>query len=687
VPTKSRYQDEGATFGRFSDLEVTGRLIGPQFRRMLAAIDALVARNETVTLGNSVIRGLDPVPAGGELFDLSQPDCVSSLGRKPTTKEIVYSPAYIKDELGTELANNWSKWSGLGVIGCFPAVTNLVVDPEDLSTSSWSESNVDAPTDSGYTLQGRKLWLIQNSSAAAGYEYQEITVTTDVHAIQAVVKKGTTNAPTLRAYDGATLRCQVDCDFSGATPTATASTGTLAFAKAIGTDAILVGAITTAFTGTTMSLRVYTGSADDNANVYATALQVQLKPYPTPYAPTSRSVGSCRYPLSPALSGTIDVWVRPLFTYDATGDKYVWRLGGGAATNQISLLYEAASDKWEAWAAVDGSNYRVVRSTNAFTDNSLWAWQHIRVVWDCANDGLSLFVDGVEQTATGSAGTIASMSFASNYLYVGGLVTGYACACYLADLCYQASTEDETTTHYSGGVRYYDPTEVTNKYRSVRINRYGIRLHDGALGLTDDWNRSIEVSPSTGLLAKDAAGAVIHDISNSPIMSGMAYGGHVHWKNASTYISSVEVGYTDTSTWKVASSSLTNVSLASVLPSTLTNVRGALVLCGISLSAAAGKVDLGSEFSAHAVYSTSYNTAPTAANYLCLVRCDAVVAGVAVGHAVYAQALVPVFWVSGVPYITWQVVMNFGAIGSHPMAANNALYGAGGVLFFLGPLV
>lgn len=476
----------------------------------------------------TVYDGYDALPAGAELFDLRQPDCLSHLGRAPTAKETVYAPAYIKDELGTENVNEWSKWLGLGAVGCFGACTNLVVDPEDLSTSAWEESNVDAPTDSGYTLQGRQLWLIQNSAAAAGYSYQEITVTTAVHAIQCVIKQGSTDAPTLRAYDGGTLRCQIDVDFSGAAPVATASTGTIAFAKAIGTDAIHVGAITTAFAATTMSLRLYTGTADDDANVYATAFQVELKGYPTPYVPTSRAIGSLQYPVAPALSGTIDLWVRPWFTYDSTGDKYVWRLGGAAATKQISLLYDATNDKWVARIVVDSSNYRYVRSTDAFTDNSLWAWQHIKVTWDCLYDELSLFVDGVEQTNTAEDGTVASMSFVSNNLYIGGLVTGYASNCLVADLCYQAGVEDETTTHYETAMPYYDTAEVANAAQSVRINQSGIRMHNAAINITDDYNRLIAISNRDGLLAKDAAGTVIHNIPTAPILVGAYPMGHFY---------------------------------------------------------------------------------------------------------------------------------------------------------------
>jgi len=537
----------------------------------------------------AVYDGYDALPSGAELFDLRQPDCLSHLGRAPTSREVVFEPGYLKDELGTEYANGWSKWTGLGVIGCFAAVTNLVVDPEDLSMSSWSESDVDAPTDSGYTLRGRKLWLIQNSSAAAGYEYQEITVTTAVHGIQAVIKKGTTNAPTLRAYDGATLRCQVDVDFSGATPTATASTGTLAFAKAIGTDAILVAAITTAFTGTTMSLRLYTGSADDNANVYATAFQVELRAYPTPYTPISRSAGGLDYPMAPATSGTIDLWLRPMFNYDTRSNLYGWVLGGvpGSIDGSVFLRYEQSTDKWMAAIYVDASNYRAVRSTSAFASNAaLWAWQHIKVVYDIPNQEISLFVGGVEQTATASAGTVSSLAFAADAFLVGNAGCGqaYAIDGFLADLCYQASTEDETTTHYDTGMPWYDTAEVANAVQTVRINQAGIRMHNAAIAITDDYNRLIAISNKDGLLAKDAAGTVTHDIPTAPVLVGAYVQGHYYaFKFDNTAYTLLSTSSPTAGSWATGIQAVTGGNQV---------IRGARIRAAI-LGSGSGKVSVG----------------------------------------------------------------------------------------------
>ena len=646
-------------------------------------IDALALSGDHFAFGSdgsaAVYDGWETLPTGAELFDLRQPDCRSHLGRSPAVRETVYEPAYIKDELGDDLANTWSKWSGLGAVGCFAAVTNLVVDPEDMSTSSWAESAVDAPTDSGYTLRGRKLWTIQNSGAAEGYSYQEITVTAAVHSIQAVIHKGTTDAPTLRAYDGATKRCQVDVDFSGATPTATASTGTLAFAKAIGTDAILVGAITTAFAGTTMSLRVYVGSASDNANVYATAFQVELRAYPTPYTPTSRAIGSIRYALSPASSGTIDVWVRPLFTYDATGDKYLWRLGGSSGNNHVSLLYDATTDKWCAWIAVGASDYRYVRSTTAFTTNAaLWAWQHLKVVWDCANDELALYVNGVAQTSTASAGSVATIAFAGNNLYVGGLVTGYSCQSFMADLCYQASTEDTTTTHYDGEMPWRDSAEVANAVQSVRINQSGIRVHGGEISITDDRNRLISISNRDGLFARDAAGTTIHDIPTAPILSDMRYGGHAIFLDAPDYFDSVTLAVSNTDADAADVSSTQNADLSSYVGS-LDNVRGAILSIYLYTELADGKAAVGTLYGSAVRYAVTYNTTPGDYNFIARHQSKATVASVA--HLLKTQhfAIVPVVWDSGVPYITWNVALDFAS-----MAANSDVYGATVYLFLLG---
>jgi len=65
--------------------------------------------------------------------------------------------------------------------------------------------------------------------------------------------------------------------------------------------------------------------------------------------------------------------------------------------------------------------------------------------------------------------------------------------------------------------------------RNIRVTRHGIRFHNVDLSLIDDKNRSVEIGPATGLLARDAGGTIIHDIPNAPVQTGRYYCGHMVW--------------------------------------------------------------------------------------------------------------------------------------------------------------
>jgi len=294
--------------------------------------------------------------------------------------------------------------------------------------------------------------------------------------------------------------------------------------------------------GNTHRFYAYGGTVDGNYSYY-TAVQVEDKAYATPYTPTTRDdAGVVSWKIPAALTGTVEFEFRPWFNYSTGANRYVWLWGASASgmSSSVWLRYLQSGDNWEALIYLDGSNYRKVAGS-AIPDNaSLWKWWHFKIIWDIPNQSIRLWIDGVEQTTTSSAGTVSGMTPQQDLMQVGYAASAGANSPegLFADLSLRPGiTSDTSTDHYTKGVPWYVPTEVTNKYRTVRINRYGIRLHNVALGLTDDWNRSIEISPATGLLAKDAAGQVIHDIPTAPILAGAYPMGHLYYfkKNETAY--------------------------------------------------------------------------------------------------------------------------------------------------------
>lgn len=524
-------------FLQVQDLEVTGRLIGPQFSRIYSAIDALASRNETVTLGNSVIRGLDPIPAGTELFDLSQPDCVSSLGRRTYSRLLCYFPAVGHDEIGTEFDSPWTKFSGHGVLGSFVGTTNLVQSPEDWTDSSyWTTSSATIAL-SSYYFQGRRFSLLTAAGSSSGCIMQSFAASTlgaaGAKSTSVTIKKGSGNAR-VGMYDvgvGWIFLAQVA--WSTKTVSFTAGSATIAHQKWWGDDIVELSFIWTLTTSThEHRLYAYGGTADGHYNYY-TAAQVESVPHPTPYTPTGREAGNVSWKIDATLTGTVEFWYCPWFNYNTGANRYIWLWGASASglSNSVWLRYLQSGDNFEALIYVDGSNYRRVAGSTIANNAALWKWWHFKIIWDIPNQSIRMWIDGTEQTTTSSAGTVSGMTPQQDLMQVGYSASAGASASdgLYADLLLRPGTiTDTTTTHYTAAVPWYDPTEVTNKYRSVRINRYGIRLHNAQLALTDDWNRSIEISPATGMLARDAAGKILHDIPTAALAQASYAMGHFY---------------------------------------------------------------------------------------------------------------------------------------------------------------
>lgn len=685
MPTGTR-EDEALGFGRFQDLEVTGRLIGPQFQALTAAIGGLTARNETVTLGNSVLRGLDPIQGDVELFDLMQPDCASSLGRRPTSREICYFPAKLKDQNDTEYDNLWSKWTGRGAIGVFKATTNLVQSPEDLTNSSyWSASDLTSRTLLTDTWQGRR-WtrLLSNGTTnAANVNFTYGALASTKASFQVCMRKVDATTSGFTVYDSTAPAHRALIYVTWATKAFTVAIGSATIVSANWYAGDTIVEVQVAITGLTSgnSLQVYcypTYNTTEAKSCDYTAVMLENSPYPTPYTPTSRAAGSIDYSMQCPTAGAFEAWVRPWGGYVAA---HYMLFQFGTSGGQAMLVYHNYSQaKWYALLYKDATHYTQKMQTTAHGSDAEWqVWQHIKVAWNLTTGSVSLYINGVLQTGDSSvndgAGTAPdaklAVGAASDDTYpIDGLIT---------DLLIW-DTADTSTDHYTAGVAWYDPLEVTNKYRTVRINDYGQRMHNASLTITDDYNRLIDISNRTGLLAKDAAGKVIHDIPNAFLLSKMLPGGHPFPLEAVTYESNIALVYTDTNTSRTVTSSTTNVDIASSVPAGQTNVKAAFVMCQIELEASTNKVQNSMLLIGAAKYSTAYNVAPGANNYLHYLYSgmpwSSGVNTVQFGSPGFG--VVPVFYVGGVPYITWNATMTFAG-----MVANNASYALRAFLYVL----
>jgi hypothetical protein len=202
--------------------------------------------------------------------------------------------------------------------------------------------------------------------------------------------------------------------------------------------------------------------------------------------------------------------------------------------------------------------------------------------------------------------------------------------------------------------------------------------------LTDSRNRYIEISSKKGIYADDRQGHVIHDIPNSPIVAGMAYGGHIIWVTVATFIANYGASYTDVQVARTATGATTNTSLAAHLPAGLTNIRGAAIAMCLTYNVGSPKVHLGTDCTVETRYSLVYNVAPTEFNIISTIRARYVGAD----HATtfYGKqttfSLVPVAYNGATPYITWNTTLIYDG-----MSADNSAYSIDATIYLLGVTV
>ena len=206
-------------------------------------------------------------------------------------------------------------------------------------------------------------------------------------------------------------------------------------------------------------------------------------------------------------------------------------------------------------------------------------------------------------------------------------------------------------------------------------------MHNAALTLTDNKRRLIDISPSAGLYAEDAAGIIIHDIPDALILKDMIYGGHIIWKETPNFIHGLLLTYTDNEVNRIATKPWANINLLAYLPSGLTNVKGALVLVDTTRYAHDGKVQVITSLRGEVRYSVKYNTLPGGYNNLRLV--DNKSSGAETMQLKNSvQALIPVVYNNNIPYITWDIKMTYGN-----MVPGNFNYYLQAFLFLQGVLV
>ena len=428
-----------------------------------------------------------------------------------------------------------------GAIGIFQKTKNLVDFPEDLTDASWLDENANiTPSLSDYSINGKRFTKLLITDANPAFTYKDVEVTTATPSFQAIFMHGLSDVTVIDLTErGVATRGTITITWS--TKTIVAANGATNLEYVWITDKVVWVAATAVAVviANDVEIHIYPDTTEANGDyIYVTAVMVEDIAYPTPYTPTERAKdGVLNYPFEMPEKFSVCFWVRPWFVFDTViwHRLLAWYVSG---TQFFRIMYETGSDTIYA-QFIDGGAGQCLLSQQ-FDDGTahddINQWIFVAVAIDLSAQSqtasrLKVYADTIgEDTVWAAAPDAKSTTFPT--LSVGQEAGGNEADSFISDLMILPNvlmTEEQMDRHYNTRRPWYSLSEVASFDRQVRIDRNGIRLHNAEMNITDWRNRQILISNRDGLMAKDAAGSIIHDIADAPILTNHYYLGHLYW--------------------------------------------------------------------------------------------------------------------------------------------------------------
>lgn len=307
------------------------------------------------------------------------------LGKYFGISRIVTGAVFTRAYFGFVLYGELEPFLGDGI---FQATTNLVTDPEDLTTGNWTEVNAVAAL-SAFYYDGKRFTKVTNSGANSGYVYQDITGlwTTLTPSFLVILRKGNSAGNTTRfeIYDStdaaAVFSLVTDWDNYPNAP-GTPTEGTLHDYEWKDSETLEIRIICATLDALAddLQIRCYgSNNATDAEYTYWTAVQAEDLPYPTPYVNGSRVAVHPDETFEMPSQFTIDMIVRPWFAYNTSIDHRLAEFYIDS-THRFTIRYVASVDLFYCtWQ--DGGSSRYLNSQK-FDDGTSFVLlnQRIRII-------------------------------------------------------------------------------------------------------------------------------------------------------------------------------------------------------------------------------------------------------------------------------------------------------------------
>jgi len=240
--------------------------------------------------------------------------------------------------------------------GVFQATTNLIDDPEDLTTANWTGVGAPIVVLSDYYINGKRFTKVQNTGANLDYVFQILTDvwTTLTPSFSVIIKKGAVADNKARFLvtnpAGDLFRISMDFDNYPNSP-GTPIAGTLHDYTWFDSETVELRIICDALGNLNDDVTIYCFGGNnpiDGEYTYWTAVQAEDLPYPTPYVNGTRAVVHPDVTFRMPSKFTIDMIIRPWFIYDTANDKYSFSFYIDN-THKLMLYYRQTFDVFQLY--------------------------------------------------------------------------------------------------------------------------------------------------------------------------------------------------------------------------------------------------------------------------------------------------------------------------------------------------
>lgn len=406
------------------------------------------------------------IEAGDELFEMTDPGLITSKGRKPLeASNVIFEDAKVDYNGEPAFDNSLVKFPGKNVVGLFGEYKNLFDEP--LSTLATTNATL---TQSSETINDSHFVEVDSTLDGGYAEFAFGTFPADSAIIRVTIKRGTANNAYFRLRNISIaawgVQITVDWNLTSVSFLAAYSPDELVSEKWFGDDVVELAIKTYINVVHNYQLRLY-GNVGGTGTTLFSELSLTSGSNVYPYNPGNHSASSLTYSYDWPDQGTIEFWLKPQFSINDHEWVVALDTRSSTSTSGFVIAFPQDGDYVQVRVLKDGSNYKGY--THTFTDFN--NWYHFKLTYDLSLNGFSAWINGVSLSTTFDAGDISNLELEPVIRFKDS-TTSFRPQSYISDFIIKPYI-DETTTHYTNGLPYFNPLKLYGKSGTWSIDDKG----------------------------------------------------------------------------------------------------------------------------------------------------------------------------------------------------------------------